>query len=111
MTIGSGNVFADLGLENPEELLVKAGFFHQISLAIEANGWTDAQAALAMQVEVSELRDLIRGRRFDLTVERLFQLLNRLGQDVQVLVTPKPSDQPGPAKVTVLGPGREQAAA
>ncbi len=41
----NGNVFADLGLPNPEERLPKAKLSILISRAIAARGLTEAQAA------------------------------------------------------------------
>lgn len=45
VTSSSGNVFADLGLPEPEELLAKAALVRQISAAISERGLTQAQAA------------------------------------------------------------------
>ena len=42
-TIGSGNVFADLGLENPEELQLKAKLTHLINRIVKQRGWTQQQ--------------------------------------------------------------------
>ena len=40
VTIGSGNVFADLGLPNPEERLVKAQLSRQIYICIKERNLT-----------------------------------------------------------------------
>jgi predicted XRE-type DNA-binding protein len=44
VTHGSGNVLADLGFADAEELQVKAGLTHQISNRIKALGLTQVQA-------------------------------------------------------------------
>ena len=41
--IGSGNVFADLGLPNPEALLAKAQMINEIDLARQARGLSKAE--------------------------------------------------------------------
>ena len=97
VVISSGNVFADLGLENPEELLLKAQLGVEIANAIERRGLSDAEAAEALAItpeEVSALRD----NPLHISTGDLLRLLNRLDQDVQVIVTPRPG-------------GREQTAA
>lgn len=43
--MGSGNVFADLGLEDSEQLLLKAELASRITQLIEKKGWTQAQTA------------------------------------------------------------------
>jgi len=45
ITLGSGNVFADLGLGNPEERLAKARLASRIQDGLEARGWGPEQAA------------------------------------------------------------------
>ena len=47
--IGSGNVFADLGLPHPEERLAKAELAHKIITAIERRGLTQASAANSLR--------------------------------------------------------------
>ena len=44
-TVSSGNVFADMGLPNAEELLAKADLAIQISRIIEERELTQAEAA------------------------------------------------------------------
>ena len=43
--LGSGNVFADLGLENPEELLAKAELVRHINSVIDKRGYTQKELA------------------------------------------------------------------
>ena len=45
VTKSSGNLFADIGVNNPEEALVKAKLAHVIARAIEARGVTQLEAA------------------------------------------------------------------
>jgi predicted XRE-type DNA-binding protein len=57
--IGSDNVFADLGLPNPEERLLKAKLVSKISDVIEKRKLTQAEAGKLMdlpQPKVSERR-------------------------------------------------------
>jgi predicted XRE-type DNA-binding protein len=77
-TIGSGNVFADLGLPEPEALLLKANVTIEIGEAIEKRGLTRATAARLLEMPVQELTELLRGHTKPYTVDRLEELLRRL---------------------------------
>ncbi|MCK1442791.1 XRE family transcriptional regulator [Bradyrhizobium sp. 48] len=77
-TIGSGNVFADLGLPDPETHLAKANVVIKIDEAIEKRGLTHARAARIMEMPQKELTKLLRGHTKPYTVDRLKELLSRL---------------------------------
>ena len=86
VTHGSGNVFADLGLPNPEELLQKAKLVVAISDAIKARGLTQSDAGKIMGVSQPDLSKLLRGRTMSFTLDRLVGMLNALGMDVDMIV-------------------------
>jgi predicted XRE-type DNA-binding protein len=90
----SGNVFEDLGLPDPEERLAKADLAIRIADLIQDRGMTQAQAAEALGLKQPHVSNLIRGRLDGFSIERLFRLLNRLGQDVRIVVADKPSGHP-----------------
>jgi len=87
--VSSGNVFADLGLQNPEERLAKADLAIQINELIDQKGLTQAQAAKLLEIDQPKVSALSRGRLSGFSLERLFKFLNILGQDVIIEVTPK----------------------
>ena len=86
----SGNVFADLGLANPDELLAKSGLAIAIRQLITSQGLTQAHAAERLGTTQPIISDLVRGRLDGFSIERLVRFLNALGQDVQIVVRPKP---------------------
>ncbi len=88
---GSGNVFADLGLPNPELLLAKAELVHRMSEAIAARKLTPAKAAELLGIDAPKLALLLRGRTDGYTLDRLFRFLNALGQRVEIAVHPNTS--------------------
>ena len=98
----SGNVFADLGLPNPEERLVKAELASKISSAIEQKNLTQMQAAELLGIDQPKVSALTRGRLEGFSAERLLRFLNALGNDVEIVVKPKPEDR-SEAKITVVG--------
>jgi predicted XRE-type DNA-binding protein len=85
---GSGNVFADLGLSEPEERLAKAELAHKICLLIKAKNLTQAQAAQRLGVDQPKVSALMRGRLTDFSTERLFRFINRLDSDVLIVIRP-----------------------
>jgi predicted XRE-type DNA-binding protein len=52
ITRSSGNIFADLGLPNSEELLLKARIASLISEKIKLQGMSQAEAAFGHDVEI-----------------------------------------------------------
>jgi predicted XRE-type DNA-binding protein len=87
-TVGSGNVFADLGLPDADELLVKAGLALQISRIVEQRGLTQAHAAKALGIDQPKVSALLHGHLRGFSAERLTRFLNALGQDVDIVVRP-----------------------
>lgn len=84
----SGNVFADLGLSDPEERLAKAALAIAISREIQARGLTQAEAADLPEVAQPDVSNLMRGRLSGYSIEQLTRLLNALGQDVEIRIRP-----------------------
>jgi predicted XRE-type DNA-binding protein len=86
----SGNVFADLGLQNAEELLAKAELVRQISKAIEARGLTQKGAAAVIGTTQPKISELLRGHLSGFSMDRLIRFLNALDRDVEIIVKKKP---------------------
>ena len=84
----SGNVFADLGLPNADELLLKAQITFEIERAMKLKKLTQAKAATLMGAAQPDLSNLLRGRFKGFSVERLMLMLTKLGRDVEVVVRP-----------------------
>jgi predicted XRE-type DNA-binding protein len=85
-TVGSGNVFSDLGLPNPEEALAKAELAHKITLLIQDKALTQVQAAKLLGVDQPKISALIRGQLAGFSFERLMRFLLLLGQDIKITV-------------------------
>ncbi|MGH7717415.1 MAG: helix-turn-helix domain-containing protein [Gemmatimonadaceae bacterium] len=90
VTRGSGNVFADLGLPNPEERLAKAQLAHAISRVIKERGLTQREAAALMGIDQPKVSHVLRGRLADFSTERLMGFLTGLGRDVEIVVKVPP---------------------
>lgn len=88
--VSSGNVFADLGIENPEEELTKAKLVWEIEQIIKKRKLTQVAAAKVMGINQPKVSALIRRKLEGFSVERLIHFLNALGQDIDIVVRPKP---------------------
>jgi predicted XRE-type DNA-binding protein len=82
VTVGSGNVFADIGVANPELALKKAQLAARIAETIRARGWTQTNAAAAMGIDQPKVSDILRGRLAAYSLDRLIDYLERLGTKV-----------------------------
>lgn len=89
----SGNVFTDLGIENPEEELTKAKLVWEIEQIIKKRKLTQAAAAKAMKINQPKVSALIRRKLDGFSVERLLHFLNALGQDIDIVIHPKPRNR------------------
>ncbi len=93
VTRGSGNVFADLGLANPEERLAKAELALAISRVIKERGLTQREAAALLGIDQPKVSHVLRGRLADFSTERLMNFLTSLGRDVEIVVRPAPKSR------------------
>ena len=85
---GSGNVFADLGLPNPDMAIAKAELIQRIRGLLAEQKLTQAKAAELLGIDQPKVSSLLRGRVEGYTIDRLFRFLNALGQQVEITVRP-----------------------
>jgi predicted XRE-type DNA-binding protein len=85
---GSGNVFADIGLPNAEEHLIKAQLVYKIDTLMEARGLKQKDAAALFGIRQPDVSKLLRGDFRQFSVARLMRFLVALGQDVEIVVRP-----------------------
>jgi len=81
---GSQNVFADIGVRDPEDSLVRAKLVKQIAEIIEKKSLRQSEIADILGVDQSKVSKLVRGRISGFTSDRLLRFLNRLGCDVKI---------------------------
>jgi len=90
---GSGNVFADIGLPNPEEALAKAEIARQVNRILTERGLNQMQAGALLRIAQPRVSDLARGRLGKFSLEKLLQFARRAGIDIEIRM--KPSNKPG----------------
>lgn len=85
----SGNVFADIGLANPEKHLAKVELAHQINGIIAKRGLKQMEAATMLAITQPKVSDLSCGRLTGFSIEKLIGFLNKLERDVEIVVKEK----------------------
>jgi predicted XRE-type DNA-binding protein len=100
----SGNVFADLGLPDAEELESKAQLAYRITEIIRGRHLTQAEAAELLGATQPIVSKLMNGQLHGFSLERLVRFLNALDRDVEIIVKRRPrSRDRGRTKVRVSG--------
>ena len=90
--VGSGNVFADLGLSNPEERRLKAHLSIAIEDAIRSKRLTKKQAAQKLGLDRHNLAELLEGALDAYSIDQLTQYLHSLGRAVELSVSVRESE-------------------
>ena len=90
----SQNVFADLGLENADELFIRAQLGMQIYSIIKERGYKQTDAAKVLGIAQSEVSAICSGKFNRFSQERLISFLNKLDWKVKILVSPHHTGEP-----------------
>jgi predicted XRE-type DNA-binding protein len=77
--VGSGNVFADLGVRNAAERLAKAKLATKFARSIEKLGLNQNQISEQSGLKPCEIYCLLRGQLTGFSTRRLIAVVNRLG--------------------------------
>ena len=95
----SGNVFADIGVPEPEEELAKAQLARYIRQVIKRRRLTQIAAASQMGIDQPKVSAIRTYKLTGISLERLMQALTALGQHVEIIV--RPCDRNTPARINV----------
>jgi len=82
----SGNVFADLGIAEPEEHKLKAGLVAKLADIIAERGLSQTAAAKLTGISQPDLSRVLRGRFRDFTADRLIRAITLLNSEVEITV-------------------------
>jgi predicted XRE-type DNA-binding protein len=103
MQMSSGNVFADLGFKNSEEMLLKSELVRQINSTIVIRQLDEKQTRDILEIDENTRSNLAKGRLTELTIEQLFRYLNIFGRDLEIVLKPASTSRDrGKTKVTVV---------
>ena len=98
---GSGNVYADLGYPDADEMLVKAQLVMQIAEIIRRKGLTQVEAAKLLGLTQPKISAMLRGQFRGFSERKLIDCLTSLGRDVQIVIKESPRRRAG-GKLTVV---------
>ena len=82
----SGNIFADIGFANDQEMLVKANLALKISEIITQRRLTQIEAAAVLGMPQPKLSKLLRGQFHGVSETKMLECLNKLGRDIQIVI-------------------------
>ena len=91
--ISSGNVYADLGDSQADEMLVKARLAFKIGEIIKQRHLTQVEAADLLGLTQPKLSGLLRGQFRGVSEAKMLECLNRLGRDVQIVIRKRSRSQ------------------
>lgn len=87
-TVSSGNVFADMGLADADELLIRAQLGRTVRLLLEERAVKQREAADLLGISQAEVSRIMNGHYHLFSEGRLFGFLNRLDRAVTIHITP-----------------------
>ena len=90
----SGNVFADMGLPDADELDTKVRLGAAICRIVERRKLTQVEVAAALGINQPKVSALLHYKLEGFSVERLMRFLTALGHDVEIVVKAKRSTRP-----------------
>jgi predicted XRE-type DNA-binding protein len=99
--IGSGNVYEDLGYKDADVMARKSALVHRIDTIIRDRAMTQTQAAEVLGVDQSDLSKILRGQFRSISLEKIFGMLIKLGEDATINVHTKPLEEAREAQLMV----------
>jgi predicted XRE-type DNA-binding protein len=85
---GGMNVYADLGMPDADEMLIKAQLATRIAQIIKKGKLTQIEAAQRLGMPQPRLSNMLRGRFRGISEAKMMDCLTRLGSDVEIVVKP-----------------------
>jgi predicted XRE-type DNA-binding protein len=86
--IGSGNIFADLGLPDAETHFLKAQIVSEIYRLANERKLTQGETGKRIGISQPEVSRLFKGNFREYSVERLMGFLTAFSRDVEIVVRP-----------------------
>lgn len=86
--IGSGNVFADLGLKDADQLLARSQIGFHVYKILQEKKLKQPEIASILDIAQSELSHLMNGHFSRFTTDKLLDFLGRLGRRATIEVRP-----------------------
>lgn len=100
--LGSGNVFADLGLPAADDMLLKSTIVIELRRLIKHRKLTQTAAAKMAGISQADLSKILRGHFRGYSESKLMRMLTAFGQDVEI--TTRPHRRAGQAGRIIFNP-------
>jgi predicted XRE-type DNA-binding protein len=91
---GSGNVFADLGLPDADELFARAQIGFHVFKILEERNLKQREIAALLHIPQPEVSHLMNGHSSRFTTDKLLDFLKRLNQTVTIQIRPRSPGEP-----------------
>lgn len=91
---GSGNVFADLGLDDADELYARAQIGFGVFKILESKNLKQREIAELLGIPQPEVSHLMNGRFSRFTTDKLLDFLKRLDRKVTIKIGPHKRGEP-----------------
>ena len=91
---GSGNVFADLGLPDADELLARAQIGYAVRQILGERNLKQREMAQLLGISQPEVSHLMNSHFSRFTTDKLFDFLKRLDRKVTIEISPRKPGEP-----------------
>src|SRR5437899_11736505 len=91
---GSGNVFADLGLKDADELFARAQIGYCVHKIVKARKLKQQEIAKLLGIAQPEVSHLMNGHYSRFTTDKLLDFLKRLDRKVTIHIAPHKEGEP-----------------
>ena len=91
---GSGNVFADLGLEDADELYLRSQIGFYVFKLLEDRKLKQRDIGALLSIAQPEVSHLMNGHFSRFTTDKLLDFLKRLGRKVTIQIEPNKPGEP-----------------
>jgi predicted XRE-type DNA-binding protein len=86
--VGSGNIFADLGLPDADSHFLKAQIVSEIYRLTHERKLTQAEAGKRMSISQPEVSRMFKGNFREYSIDRLMGFLTSFDRDIEIVVKP-----------------------
>ena len=91
---GSGNVFADLGFEDADELFARARLGFHVYTLLKDGKHRQREIASLLGIKQPEVSHLMNGHFSRFTTDKLLDFLKRLDRKVTIQISPRKPGEP-----------------
>jgi predicted XRE-type DNA-binding protein len=92
--VGSGNVFADLGLKDADQLMARSQIGFHVFKILEEKRLKQREIASILGIAQSDVSHLMNGHFSRFTTDKLLDFLRRLDRKVIIKVSPHHKGEP-----------------